>query len=281
MKKRLFPIVAVLVFALVFGACGQAAQEAEAQAGGVAAVSTALYAEVVDVVSNQLSLKVLNGEFDAEQMAQRMAEMQNRIASMREGGAMPEGGMIAQRADGADSESRPADRPGGLIRMDENGEFARERPTDANGEPVTMAPGQPITNQNGEPVTNADGEPMTVPAMRERYTGEEKDVIIPVGTPIKSYSIKMPEAELKVKDAELADIKNGATINILYNDDGESIKEVQIVEMGSRGMGMPGGGPNMYFQGAGTGGFPPELPPGAEVFDMGDGRVVVRAQIPD
>jgi len=263
MKKRLLLIIAILMFALLFAACGRTNEtDSGKKTEGETLSATALYAEVIDVVSNQLSLKVLNGGFDADQMAQRMAEMQNRIASMRESGELPEDGMFSRRA--------VTGRDGELV----TNVFRGERPTDADGEPITMQPGQPITGPNGEPITNAEGEPMTVPAMRERYTGEEKDVIIPVGTPIKSYSITMPDAQLKIKDADLADIKNGATVNIVYNDDGESIKEVQIVEMGRMG----GGGPMMF---GGPGGMPGELPPNAEVFDMGDGRVLFRAQAPE
>ena len=177
---------------------------------------TATYAEVKDVISNQLSLKILRGSFNAEEIAKRQSE----------------------RGSGG---SRPA-------RTDENGETVTRgsRPawTDENGETVTRGSREAMTNENGEPVSFED----------MRYTGEEKDVIVPVGTPIKT--IVVTDGKVEEKDSELSDIKNGSSVNIIY--DGENIKEVQILPAtrgGGRAFGGAGGSDGAVFiPGAGPNG---------------------------
>jgi hypothetical protein len=232
-------IVIILAAALLCTGCaanaGAAGADSQQAAPGSAepaeAVGAAsLYAEVADIISNQVSVKVLRGSFDPSGMG---------------GGGMR----------GANGE-RPSFDPNNMPSSAPDGEEGGERPSfdpgnmpDGGGQPgdgeTPQFPGgsaDGATDENGNPV-----DPQSF-----RYTGEERDIIIPIGTPIKTISLSLVDDSMQTqeKEADLADIKNGATINIVYNSDGESIKEVQIIDSSSmrrgvqegRGGGFPGGG---------------------------------------
>ncbi|MDR0531149.1 MAG: hypothetical protein LBG83_03680 [Oscillospiraceae bacterium] len=267
MKKVVITVFAFLLSAALLTACGKSAD-----GGGeeTTVAANALYAEVIDVVSNQLTLKVLSGSFDLNQMAERMSEMQSRMSG-GEGGGFFRGGEGATDASG-ETVTRPApqtDADGNMVTRN------RTPQTDAEGNTVTR-PAQ--TDAEGNTVTrpaqtDAEGNTVTMPS---RYTGEEKTLLIPVGTAVKTISFA--DGALQTKDAELADIKNGATVNIIYSDNGTSVKEVQILNIGGRG-GAGGGG--MVFGGAGGEGGPPQLPEGAVVNPAPDGGVQVIVPPPE
>lgn len=266
MKKAFIPLMlALLLCGVSLAACGKTGGETGA-ATTASATAEKYYAEVADVIGNQLTLKQLTGSFDPEAISQMMGSRQNRtgpdgevvtgrffVGGDGEGGQRPEG---AQRIEGRslpEGFSLPENFSFGEgMSLPEGFSGGFQRPTDENGEPVTMP---------------------------SRYTGEEKEVVIPIGTPIKSFSFT--DGELKTKDAEIADIKNGGAVQLIY--EGERIVEVQIIDMGRMGGGGmitgmgPGGG-----AGFGPDGMP-NFPPNADVdiFYSPDGGVAIRAQIPD
>lgn len=198
---------------------GEAVTAVEGETGNAAPETTDnnVYAEVTDVISNQLSLKVLRGSFNAEEMAQRMKERANRGSGDGSGSGWSSG-----------SREAATDADGNPVQRGSWGGGNREAATDADGNPVQRG--------NREPMTDADGN--TVSFENMRYTGEEKEVVIPVGTPIVTISFE--DGEVVKKESELSDIKNGGSVNIIY--DGDSITEVQIVPATGRGRGSAGFG---------------------------------------
>ncbi|MDR1464587.1 MAG: hypothetical protein LBJ11_04725 [Oscillospiraceae bacterium] len=257
-KKIALCLTALLVWAALLAGCGKlaAANGGKEDPSASGAAANALYAEVGDIVGNQLTLKVLRGSFNAQEIADRM---NNRPSGANgepvsggnwrgEGGSLPDGAQFSL--------------PEGMSR----GNW--EAVTDENGAPVSrpnFTPREPQTDENGEPVT--------VDVNNMRYTGEEKEVIIPIGTPIKSISFT--DGELKTKDADIGDIKNGNTVNVVYQADGTTIQEVQIINMS----GWVGGGMFMGGGVPGEGGMPDpgQIPDGAQVFPVPDGGAMVVA----
>jgi len=77
--------------------------------------------------------------------------------------------------------------------------------------------------------------------MREKnYTGEEKTIVIPVGTPIVSMTRGdngMEETEISINE-----LVSGSTLSIYYQEDGKTIEKVSIRKQRTGGgMGGPGG----------------------------------------
>jgi len=225
MKKIAVSVLILLLMIGLFAGCGNSELEstepdvATDNRSVQALSSNVIYAEVSGIVDNQLTLKVLQGSFDPEQMVQRMGDRPTGDFTRPEGEgfSMPDGSDMPARGERPQGERPQSNPPQG------------ERP-------------QGERPQGGEPMTNEAGEPLTMPAAGNRYTGEEKDVVIPIDTPVKSYT--MTAGELKEDVASVDDIQNGSIINIVYNNDG-SMEKVQIINMGEFGAGnspgFPGG----------------------------------------
>lgn len=111
----------------------------------------------------------------------------------------------------------------------------------ANGEKGTARP---------EGTDKASGNTDTGPAasgatggggMREKnYTGEEKTIVIPVGTPIVSMTRGdngMEETEISINE-----LASGSTLSIYYQEDGKTIEKITIRKQRTGGgTGGPGG----------------------------------------
>ena len=204
------------------------------------AETTSVYAEVADIISNQVSLKVLRGSFDPSRMGgggfggERPPFDPNNMPS-----AAPDGSGGERPA--FNRESMPSFDPENMPSFDpENMPEGFARRQGADGETRQSMPGGGVADADENPV---DQQNM-------RYTGEELDVIIPIGTPIKTISFSSEDGSMQEKEADLANIKNGSTINIVYDSEKVNIKQVQIIDTSSMRRGARGG------QGGQGGGFP-------------------------
>ena len=223
MKKRILAMLAMLLCCMVLAACGTAANEAEtntittAAATTIAATTTGseskLFAEVANISGNELTLKVLSGSFDPEQIAQRMGG--GNGMGRPGGGNRPEGGGFGEDFTFPEGMSRPepGNRPEG------------GPPPEGFSMPegFTMPEGIPPMNEGGRPAPGA---------FPSTYTGEEKEVTIPDDVPV--VSIAFSDGVPQTSEASITDIKNGDTVQVVY--DGEHITEVQIINMDAPGM---------------------------------------------
>ena len=241
-------IAIILAAALLFTGCaanaGAAGADSLQEASDTAETTetTSLYAEVTDIISNQVSVKVLRGSFDPNRMG-------GRGFSGERPSFDPEN-MPTFPADGSDGGERPAFNRDNMPNFDPENmpSFDPENIPEgfgggrwADGEAPQFTPGSGATDENGNPVDRKS----------RRYTGEELDVIIPIGTPVKIISFSSEDSSVQEKEADLADIKNGSTINIVYDSEKVNIKEVQIIDTSSmrrrgarsgQGGGTPGSG---------------------------------------
>ncbi|MDR1735101.1 MAG: hypothetical protein LBR73_09520 [Oscillospiraceae bacterium] len=293
--KRTAALLALACFtaaALFLTACGtKKTADSTEKAAASETESNALYAEVVDVIGNQLTLKVLRGSYNVEEMAQRYSEMQSGSGVSRQNQTNADGEEVTRGEGGGGFRggfANMTDADGNAVTFPEGGMPDFASMTDANGEPVTFAFRTDMTDAEGNTVTrpamtDADGNTITMPSRETatdaegntvdpRYTGEEKEVIIPIGVPIEKVSFS--DGELTKTSVEISDIKNGNTVNVLYAADGSTVTGLQIIDSTSRrgaGGGMGGGGTggggmfvvgngggNAVFYGAGPGmGGPP------------------------
>ncbi|MDR1209217.1 MAG: hypothetical protein LBK41_02725 [Clostridiales bacterium] len=258
-------ILAAAFAALLITGC--AAQNPSAEANTPTEESgageTTIYAEVSDVISNQLSIKLLRGSFDPEAMAERFSQTDGQGS----------GGAGRERPSGAPSE-------GFFFSGGGTGEMPSGDPDRAewSGEMPSGAPDR--AEWSGEMPSGAPdrgswtGEPPSGDPAASRYTGEERDVIVPIGTPISSVSFT--DGSLTESPAELADIKNGSTVNIALSAEG-IVREVRIINMniGRRVTGGTSGIPEGGFEG----GFTP--PEGTQIFINPDGGDAAFYRAPD
>jgi len=254
MKKNTAIILAAL---LLFTGCAANADAAatdsqQESVGASEAVesneSTNLYAEVADVISNQVSLKVLRGSFDPTRMGGGGFSGERPAFDPENMPSFPPDGSGGERP-AFNRENMPDFDPENMPSFDpDNMPEGFERRQWADGEAPQFMPGGGATDADGNPI---DRQNM-------RYTGEELDVIIPIGTPIKIMSFSSEDNSMKEKDADLVDIKNGSTINIVYDAEKVNIKEVQIIDASSMRRGARGGQDGQGGQGGGrNGGQPP------------------------
>ena len=77
--------------------------------------------------------------------------------------------------------------------------------------------------------------------MREKnYTGEEKTIVIPVGTPI--VSMTRGEEGMVESEISLNELTSGSTLSIYYQEDGKTIEKITIRKPRTGGGGQGGQG---------------------------------------
>jgi hypothetical protein len=272
-------LIPALAVAVLFAACKEqggnitASDNSNVSAIAQTAAKT-VYGEVYKTVGNQLTVKVLDGEFDPQKLAEQQSNQSNRGSMTLVTGAdgkisMPEGvtwggNSIRNRPSsetgaGNSAQGGTDEKSGGsaITRPPEqtDGNGSRVVPTDESGNPVTFTRPPEQTDENGSRVQRPAGESGNPAGMPSRtggktYTGEELDIIIPIGTPITTYVLT--DGTVTEKESDIADIKNGSTVFIEYAD-GETVSKVHIVPAVSRGGGSGGQG---RF---GGGNFSPEM----------------------
>jgi hypothetical protein len=106
--------------------------------------------------------------------------------------------------------------------------------------------------QNGEKGENGTGTPPTDGAvgsgerptgggMREKqYTGEEKTIIIPVGTPLMTTT--RGDNGIVESEISLNELTSGSTMSIMYKEDGKTIEKINIRKPRTGGGGQGGAG---------------------------------------
>jgi hypothetical protein len=252
-----------------------------------------VYGEVYKTVGNQLTIKVLDGEFDPK----KVAEQQNGTSRPSNGSmsfgtgadgkvSVPENVRWGGGGTGTPSEfSRPpaeTDASGNRVtrqpaETDASGNRVTRQPaeTDASGNRVTRQPAE--TDASGNRVTrpaptDENGKPLNVPSRTggKTYTGEELDIVIPIGTPVTTYVFK--DGTYTEKDSDIADIKGGTTVYIEY-EDGENVSKVHIVPVSSRSSREIGGVGNGNIDPAN---LPPEIQ--AQIADARAGGLPVLVQ---
>jgi hypothetical protein len=134
------------------------------------------------------------------------------------------------------------------------GEGMPEGFTPGGGMPEGFTPGErmPEGFTPGDRGQRPDGEGGG-PAREPIYTGEEVDIIIPVGLPITTTTVG--ENGIETEEIHLDDISIGDMITVVYKEDGVTIDTVSITPEGTVGgmsMNLPNG---MFGIDAGGGSF--------------------------
>lgn len=111
----------------------------------------------------------------------------------------------------------------------------------ANGEKGTARPeGTDKASGNTDTGTAASGATGGSGMREKNYTGEEKTIVIPVGTPIVSMTRGdngMEETEISINE-----LASGSTLSIYYQEDGKTIEKITIRKQRTGGgTGGPGG----------------------------------------
>ncbi|MCL1821052.1 MAG: hypothetical protein FWG36_10425 [Oscillospiraceae bacterium] len=205
-----------------------------------AVVNTTVIGEVYEAIGNLITLKVINmgdfnfgdgggmtvgGNFDSEEMQDRFKEMlgedyqegmtqedmmkvmQDRVTAMIESGELPE----ISFGDG-----------GGGFRID-GGNFSGELPEGF------QIPEGGMTFRVGD-----EGGPGGARRIELDYTGEEREIIIPIGVPIVTMSFG--ENGMEEKEFKLEAIKAGDIMSVTYDESGVKVTKVVIQQGGLGGM---------------------------------------------
>ena len=165
-----------------------------------------LMGEVVETIGNLVTLKLIDmPAMGGDTMVGRFGDMtEEEIAEMRE---------QMQQAQPGDTMTS--------FRLPQGAEFS-------GGGPVMIGPGgEPPEGFQGE-VRNSfrqDGEDSGDRSGPMRnYTGEELDIIIPVGAPVMELAIS--EEGLKESEIKLESLKSGDLLAVTYAADGKTVEKV-------------------------------------------------------
>lgn len=257
MKKFLLSGV-VIICGILFTACangaGNAGTDAPSAGGAVTTANTAaadtadaagedpaegvqpakmVYGEISEVIGNALVIKEI-------EMPERR-EMGEAIdfEGMTEF-TLPDGTVVPIGEDGKPDFSS-VEMPEGMTRID-NGDGAMM---------FQMTPGDGAGDvQSG---AAPSGEMRQIRAPEQKYTGEEMEIIIPVGVPIMTRT--RGESGMEETELALSDVKSGNIITITYKEDAKTIDTVFVSQSGGGfAGGMPGmGGDNFFMQSGSTG----------------------------
>lgn len=180
-----------------------------------------VYGEVYEVIGNMLVLKIINMPegfsnitSDGSRQIMRGFNMEDMTEEERqafEERIQENGGNFAG---------------GATFNMDDMTEEERqamqERFQNAEGnEPVFFQGGD---FSGGENIVTGEGRQKI--ERKLEYTGEERDVIIPVGTPILTFDFS--NGEMSETEVDITSVKSGSVVTINYNGDG-SIEKVFLM----------------------------------------------------
>ncbi|GHV48781.1 hypothetical protein FACS189499_08920 [Clostridia bacterium] len=231
---------------------------------------------MTSVIGNMLTVKVMNGSFNMEEAKtqleeanRQMEELQAKIAAGdfsdfsgfsggNGGGVRTRDGEVAVESVEIGEDSGEAGEVPGEIAgsgdMIPGGEFSGEFPGSGGMFPDGEFPREFSGSGGMFPDGEFPGGGDFAAAQESIYTGEEREVIIPIGIPIMKVAFDMDTAEaastdagnsdagnsgntnitamkfsVTEKEAELTDIKVGSIVNIEYDETGEYIKLATIL----------------------------------------------------
>jgi hypothetical protein len=298
MKKNFLKNLCILLsISFVFTACasnnndtaasdgGDSSATSGTETAGANAVETGLenmagrktvYGEISEVIGNALVIKEIE-------------RPQGRMFTPGEGG-MPEGMEIPTGEDGRPDFSQMQlpegmELPEGMTeedfreRMNQMGERAQNggMPGQWSGEITeggtfdggVMSEGRTFNDgamPEGAFPGGAGENPAAGRTAEPAYTGTEIEVIIPVGTPVKTYALN-DENVMEEQEISLNDVSTGDTVTIVYTEDETAVESVTVSQAGTVGGGMmmPGGDGAFFFEWS-DGGMPPGGAMPGEVF---------------
>jgi hypothetical protein len=216
-----------------------------------------IYGEISEVIGNAVTVKLVETPEPGRRFETQLDEDGNPVERQ-----LPEGVVVGE--DGQIDFSQ-MELPEGVT-LDENGrpDFSQMQNGEGMPEGFAMGDGEGMP----EGFTMGDGEGMRGQrqfgengegtARELNYTGEEIDIIIPVGIPVTTSTVG--EDGIETDEIQLDDISAGDMITVTYKEDGTTIDTVTITEAGTvGGMGMmPGGGMpgdmGFFINGGGPGG---------------------------
>jgi hypothetical protein len=256
MKMKLVIVTAAVIS--ICAALGAGCAEAGAPPAGLD--GAALAAEGGDPAAEGVGVKVVYGEISEVIGNALTIKLLERPQISRAGG--PEGGapgnVAGSGVNGEDREEDGAAPSDGGRRYSggENGDGTQRRNITRNEDgtmTVTMPDG---TTQTFDPQNPPEGA--VTPGggnraqMERRYTGEETEVIIPVGIPVLERTMD-PEGA-KETEININKLTGGDIITITYKPDGKTIDTVYVSRAGSGGGVFFGGGGRIEIRGEGGGG---------------------------
>lgn len=190
-----------------------------------------LYGEISEVIGNAFVIKEMEQPQTRRINAEDMGEMTEFT--------LPDGTVVPIGEDGKPDFSA-VELPEGMT-ISEGGDMTTFRMEGGEGGPTMI---------QGDGAMPEGGGTRQIQAPERKYTGEEVEVIIPVGLPIMTRT----RGENGIEETELAltNVKAGNIITITYKEDGESIDTVYVSQNQMMG-GMAGGGDGFFIRGSGGG----------------------------
>ena len=231
--RRLLKGAAILGAALLFAACaGGAAQTGADEAESEGAAVKTVYGEISEVIGNAIIIK--------EMERPEVFEISDGAGLMR---GIPEGATEFTLPDGTvvpiGEDGRP-DMSG--VDMTALREAAGERILRGEGRtgdgPVTSFGGNPDAPFEGRSGSTAEGGPQRR-VMERAYTGEEIEVVIPVGLSVMTR-VRSGDG-LEEKELPLTALQSGNMITVTYKEDGKTIDTVFVSQTQTAAGGMPDG----------------------------------------
>jgi hypothetical protein len=128
-----------------------------------------------------------------------------------------------------------------LLEIPDMSAMNREKGTDGE-KPVDKAEGSAPAGDTttGAAAGNTAGTPGGGGMREKNYTGEEKSIVIPVGTSI--VSMTRGDEGMVESEISLNELTSGSTLSIYYQEDGETIEKITIRKPRTGGGGQGGQG---------------------------------------
>jgi hypothetical protein len=259
MKKPAITITILLTYVLLSTACAGSGAQAAGNPGGelsptqteaqnissdAADAPKVLYGEIVEVIGNAFVIKEM---VMPERVSITFPEDVTEF-TLPDGTVVPIGEdgrpdlsdvdmSVFQTGEGRMSFTRPDGEQGAL--------------TESSGDgPRTVRPegaesGMPF--ERSERPEGASGGTPQRRVQERQYTGEELEVIVPVGIPL--MTVTRGENGMEEKELALTAIKGGDTITITYKTDGKTIDTVYITQGTAGGTIAGGPGGDAFFGG--------------------------------
>ncbi len=198
-----------------------------------------IYGEISEVIGNSITVKLLeiptgpNGErlvgrvpgegFGGQMTEEQRKQMEERINTMRGSGEV-------------------------TIMENGNGVFVMRGENAGSGPPPNIAIEAAPSGGSGAPPSGGQGGPVEGTRrmrinMERKYTGQESEVIIPVGVPVVTMS--RGENGFEEKEIALNKLSSGNILTVIYKPDGKTIERAFVTQNqpgGIRVGGQQGGG---------------------------------------
>ena len=260
-KKKIFVLISFLVFVITFIGCAKNAAETDSSSANTDETErVVIMGEIVETIGNMVTINLIERR-EMPQMVpmtdEERAAMQERFENGEFGdfstfGNITEEDRTAMRerfSQGTDGATGNWSDMVDQFTQNGGGDLIEQFSQNGGGDIIerfTQNGFDGFADMSEDELAGMVGEFFRSPGRRQNYTGESKDIIIPVGAPIMESSFT--NGEEVQSEINLDKLKAGDIIEVTYASDGETV--ARVVKQSSQ--------PTMRFGGDGSGfqGFP-------------------------